>query len=186
MRLSTCFFQVLGDFFPSWGRQELLRESHPFSVPLCLPDQDGPCIFPTSSRNIFAHPALLLSLLSLSTPPGWTSGHVQSDTLQQGAPGQPCPAWVHIPGLSAAHTSSWVLVPRGFCLALAGPEPRAEEGSRCCRRALPGRCCSCNLTPHRRRSGRWGGRCPRPAGPRRNRRNKSPLGTFGASWGRPR
>lgn len=26
MWLSTCFFQVLGDFFPSWGRQELLRE----------------------------------------------------------------------------------------------------------------------------------------------------------------
>lgn len=61
--LSTCFSQVLGDFFPSWGRQELLRElpaSHPFSVPLWLPDQDGTCsIFPTSSRNIFVYPAVL-------------------------------------------------------------------------------------------------------------------------------
>lgn len=159
------------------------ESSHPSSVPLWLPDQDGTCsIFPTSSRNVFVHPAALpFPPEPLHSPRPDVSSVTHCSRVLQGSPAL---FGFTSPGLSAAHTGSWVLVPHGFPLALVAPE--AEECPRCCRRALPGRCCSCNRTPHRRRSGRWAGRCPRPAGPRRSRRNKSPLGTFGASWGHPR
>lgn len=127
MWLSTCFFQVLGDFFPSWGRQELLTqraptpsESHSGFLTRMFPAAS----FPQAAGIFLLTLQCSLSLLSLSTPPGWISGHVQSDTLQQGAPGQPCPVGVHTPGLSAAHPSSWLRVPQGFRRALAGPEPR--------------------------------------------------------------
>lgn len=121
MWLSTRCFRVLGDFFPSWDRQELLRElpaSHPSGVPLWLPDRDGTCrIFPRSSRNSFVDPA------ALPVPPQplpLCPGHVQNSTFQQDAAGQPHSLGSHPHGsgksqpTGAANTSFWLLVPHGF------------------------------------------------------------------------
>lgn len=110
---SLVIFSLLGQ-----ARTLHSESSHPFRVPLWLPDQRGPCsIFPTSSRNTFAHPAGLPFPAEPLHPPGWSSGHVQSDTLQQRwgshprtfcSPPQllgacptgvlPCPGWPRAPG----------------------------------------------------------------------------------------
>lgn len=89
MCLSTCFFEVLGAFFPSGGRQELLTqraptpsESHSAFLTRMFPAAS----FPQAAGIFLLTLQCSLSLLSLSTPPGWSSGHAQSDTLQQGSP----------------------------------------------------------------------------------------------------
>lgn len=101
MWLSTCFFQVLGDFFPSSGRQELLRElpaSTPPAFDSGFPTKTGPAAsFPQAAGIFLFTLQCSLSLLSLCTPPGWTSGHIQNNTFQRDAPGQPRSVWVHIP-----------------------------------------------------------------------------------------
>lgn len=127
MWLSTCFFQVLGDFFPSWGRQELLRElpaSHPSSIPLWLPDQGRTCsIFPTSSRNILVYPAVLpfppqplhSTRLDLWTRPEHhiPAGCSRAATLCLGSHPQ---GFGKSQPTAAANSSFWVLVPQGFSL----------------------------------------------------------------------
>lgn len=178
MWLSTCFFQVLGDFFPSWGRQELLRElpaSHPLQHPTLAsrPRQDLqhlshkqqeysclPCSAPFPSSASALHQAGPLD----------TSRTTHSSGMLQGSHalfGFTSPGLWQIPAHCCSQQQLLGACPTGIFL-----HPEAQGSPRCCRRALPGRCCSCNLSPRRRRSGRWGGRSPQPAGPRRTRRNK--------------
>lgn len=130
------FFQVLGDSFPSWGRPELLRElpaSHPSSVPLWLPDQDGTCsIFPTRSRNTFVYPAVLpfppQPLHSTRLDP-WTC--LENTTFQRDAPGQPRSVWVHIPRPLANPSPLVQPTPTSGCLShMDFPSPVALTGPR--------------------------------------------------------
>lgn len=74
------------------------------------------------------------------------------------------------PHAPAANHSCWCSAALNRPVMWQSAEP--GELPRCDRRAPQGRCCSCNPSPRRRKSGRWGGRSLQPAGPRRTRRHK--------------